>query len=95
MVMTVGRWMGWAAGPPIGTTAVEQFVSISTWYLTSFFPLWTAGLLYNKQRPGNFLRTLLAGHLLLVGNYIAYVAYIAAPPRCPVARRPGSKWTAR
>jgi len=74
MVMTVGWWMGWAAGPPIGTTAVEQFVSISTWYLTSFFPLWTAGLLYNKQRPGNFLRTLLAGHLLLVGNYIAYVA---------------------
>jgi hypothetical protein len=74
MVMTVGWWMGWAAGPPIGTTPVEQFVSISTWYLTSFFPLWTAGLLYNKQRPGNFLRTLLAGHLLLFGNYVAYVA---------------------
>jgi hypothetical protein len=33
-----------------------------------------AGLLYNKQRPGHLLRTLVAGHLLLVGNYIAYVA---------------------
>jgi len=33
--------------------------------------------------------------VLELGNYIAYIAYIAAPPRCPVARRPGSKWTAR
>lgn len=74
IVMTVGWWMGWAAGPPVGTSPVEQIVSISTWYLMSFFPLWMAGFLYNKQRPGNVLRTLVAGHLLLVGNYIAYVA---------------------
>jgi hypothetical protein len=30
--------------------------------------------------------------VLELGNYIAY---IAAPPRCPVARRPGSRWSAR
>jgi 1,2-diacylglycerol 3-beta-glucosyltransferase len=74
IVMTVGWWMGWAAGPPIGNTPLEEFASITVWYLTSFFPLWTAGFLYNKQRPGNFLRALLIGHLLFVGNYIAYVA---------------------
>jgi 1,2-diacylglycerol 3-beta-glucosyltransferase len=74
IVMTVGWWLGWAAGPPVGTGLVEQVIGISTWYLMSFFPLWIAGILYHKQRPGKVLRTLLAGHLLLVGNYIAYVA---------------------
>jgi hypothetical protein len=33
-----------------------------------------AGILYSKQRPGRALLTLLSGHLLLSGNYIAYVA---------------------
>jgi 1,2-diacylglycerol 3-beta-glucosyltransferase len=74
IVMTVGWWMGWAAGPPVGTGLVEQIISISMWYLMSFFPLWIAGILYHKQRPGNVLRTVLAGHLLLFGNYIAYVS---------------------
>ncbi|HEX4833141.1 MAG TPA: glycosyltransferase family 2 protein [Trebonia sp.] len=74
MVMTVGWAMGWAAGPPIGTTPVEQAASIGSWYLMSFLPLWTAGYLYFKQRRCNFLRAMLIGHLLLVGNYIAYVA---------------------
>jgi 1,2-diacylglycerol 3-beta-glucosyltransferase len=74
IVMTVGWWLGWAAGPPLGTGPVEQIIGISTWYLMSFFPLWIAGILYHKQRPGNVLRTLLAGHLLLFGNYIAYVS---------------------
>jgi 1,2-diacylglycerol 3-beta-glucosyltransferase len=74
IVMTVGWWMGWAAGPPLGSTTIERVASITVWYLMSFFPFWTAGLLYNKQRPGKFLRTLLTGHLLLLGNYVAYVA---------------------
>jgi 1,2-diacylglycerol 3-beta-glucosyltransferase len=74
LAMTAGWMLGWAPAPPIGTTMVERVASISVWYLTSFFPFWTAGLLYNKQRPGKFLRTLLTGHLLLLGNYVAYVA---------------------
>jgi 1,2-diacylglycerol 3-beta-glucosyltransferase len=74
IVMTVGWLIGWSAGPPTGSAPVQEFIGISTWYLMSFFPLWTAGFLYHKQRPGKFLRTLVAGHLLLIGNYIAYAA---------------------
>jgi cellulose synthase/poly-beta-1,6-N-acetylglucosamine synthase-like glycosyltransferase len=74
IVMTVGWWMGWAAGPPLGSSLVDQVIGVVTWYLSSFFPLWVAGILYSKQRPGRALLTLLSGHLLLFGNYIAYVS---------------------
>jgi cellulose synthase/poly-beta-1,6-N-acetylglucosamine synthase-like glycosyltransferase len=74
LVMLAGWGMGWGTGPAIGTTLPEQAASIAIWYLTSFMPLWLAGYLYHRQRPGNFLRALLTGHLLLVSNYIAYVA---------------------
>lgn len=74
VAMTVAWWLGWTVGPPIGSTPVEQAASIGLWYLTSFLPLWTAGYLYSKQRPGNFLRALAIGHLLLIGNYISFIA---------------------
>lgn len=74
VILMIGWAMGWAPAPPIGTDPVEQAASISAWYLLSFMPLWSAGYMYYKQRKGKLFRSLLLGHLLLAGNYIAYVA---------------------
>lgn len=74
IAMTAGWWLGLAQGPSIGTTIVQRIASITAWYLVSFLPLWSAGFLYNQRRPINIVRALAMGHLLLIANYIAFIA---------------------
>lgn len=74
LAMTLAWLAGWAPGPAIGVTSAERAASLAAWYLTSFLPLWSAGYLYAKQRPGGIVRATLTGHMLLFANYIAYLA---------------------
>lgn len=49
--------------------------SVLVMYLLSFFPMIAAGLLYYRQdRSVGLVRALLLGHLLVLYNYLAYVA---------------------
>jgi hypothetical protein len=66
---------GWVAEPGLGSTLTQKIVTVVVWYAVSCIPVWMAGYLYSRQRrKAGPLRALLLGHLLLVGNYITYVA---------------------
>jgi cellulose synthase/poly-beta-1,6-N-acetylglucosamine synthase-like glycosyltransferase len=75
LTVTAEWLLGWAPAPPIGTDLTEQVSSIVAWYLLSFLPIWTAGYMYYRQRRRvGLLRALLFAHILLIGNYITYLA---------------------
>jgi glycosyltransferase involved in cell wall biosynthesis len=75
-LVLMALWVaGWVAEPGLGATLTERIITVVIWYSASCVPIWMAGYLYSRQRrkSGPF-RALLLGHLLLLGNYITYVA---------------------
>ncbi len=75
-LVLMGMWVaGWVAGPALNADLRERILTVVIWYAVSCIPVWMAGYLYSRQRrrSGPF-RALLLGHLLLLGNYITYVA---------------------
>jgi cellulose synthase/poly-beta-1,6-N-acetylglucosamine synthase-like glycosyltransferase len=75
-LVLMALWVaGWVTEPGLGANATERVITVLIWYAVSCIPIWMAGYLYSRQRrkAGPF-RALLLGHLLLLGNYITYVA---------------------
>jgi 1,2-diacylglycerol 3-beta-glucosyltransferase len=66
---------GWVTEPGLGATLTQRILTVVIWYAVSCVPIWMAGYLYSRQRrKAGPIRALLLGHLLLIGNYITYVA---------------------
>ncbi|HET7018788.1 MAG TPA: glycosyltransferase [Streptosporangiaceae bacterium] len=92
LTVTVEWLLGWAPAPPIGTDLTEQASSIVAWYLLSFLPIWTAGYMYYRQRRRiGLARALLFAHILLIGNYITYLACWRALIRLVTRRKSWQK----
>jgi 1,2-diacylglycerol 3-beta-glucosyltransferase len=75
-LVLMAMWVaGWVTEPGLGQDLTERIVTVVIWYTVSCVPIWMAGYLYSRQRrkAGPF-RALLLGHLLLLGNYITYIA---------------------
>jgi hypothetical protein len=61
--------------PGLGGDLTQRVLTVVIWYAVSCIPIWMAGYLYSRQRrKAGPLRALLLGHLLLLGNYITYIA---------------------
>jgi 1,2-diacylglycerol 3-beta-glucosyltransferase len=75
-LVLMALWVaGWVTEPGLGADATQRVVTVVIWYSVSCIPIWMAGYLYSRQRrKAGPLRALLLGHLLLLGNYITYVA---------------------
>ncbi|MEU0663743.1 glycosyltransferase family 2 protein [Streptomyces lavendulocolor] len=63
----------------LGSTLTVQIVSGAVLYLVSFAPILTSGYLYYKRCRGTqahigFLRAIGLAHLLILWNYVAYIA---------------------
>jgi 1,2-diacylglycerol 3-beta-glucosyltransferase len=69
-------WLGgWAQPFGMHADVVGRVVTVVVWYAVSCVPIWIAGYLYGRQQgKAHPLRALLLGHLLLLGNYVTYVA---------------------
>jgi len=75
LVRMVGWIAGWERRPVLGTGLLQQVSTVLFWYALSCVPIWLAGLYYwRQQREKGLLRSFLAGHLLLVGNYVTFAA---------------------
>jgi 1,2-diacylglycerol 3-beta-glucosyltransferase len=75
-LVLMALWVaGWVSEPGLGGDTTQRILTVVIWYSVSCIPIWMAGYLYSRQRrkAGPF-RALLLGHLLLLGNYITYVA---------------------
>jgi glycosyltransferase involved in cell wall biosynthesis len=75
-LVLMAMWVaGWVSEPGLGQDLTQRIITVVVWYSVSCIPIWMAGYLYSRQRrkAGPF-RALLLGHLLLLGNYITYVA---------------------
>jgi 1,2-diacylglycerol 3-beta-glucosyltransferase len=75
-LVLMALWVaGWVSEPGLGQDLTQRIVTVVIWYTVSCVPIWMAGYLYSRQRrKAGPLRALLLGHLLLLGNYITYVA---------------------
>jgi 1,2-diacylglycerol 3-beta-glucosyltransferase len=75
-LVLMGMWVaGWTPGPGVNADLRERILTVVIWYAVSCIPVWMAGYLYSRQRRRSGpIRALLLGHLLLLGNYITYVA---------------------
>jgi 1,2-diacylglycerol 3-beta-glucosyltransferase len=75
-LVLMSLWVaGWVSEPGLGGDLTQRILTVVIWYSVSCIPIWMAGYLYSRQRrkAGPF-RALLLGHLLLLGNYITYIA---------------------
>jgi 1,2-diacylglycerol 3-beta-glucosyltransferase len=67
--------LGWVATPGLGSTLTQKIATLAFWYILSCLPVYMAGFLYGRQeRKVGYVRAFFIGHLLLVGNYVTYVA---------------------
>ena len=75
-LVLMGLWVGgWATSPGVHADLSERILTVVIWYAVSCIPVWMAGYLYSRQRRRSGpVRALLLGHLLLLGNYITYIA---------------------
>ena len=75
-LVLMALWVaGWVTEPGLGGDLTQRVLTVVIWYAVSCIPIWMAGYLYSRQRrKAGPLRALLLGHLLLLGNYITYIA---------------------
>ena len=67
--------LGWVATPGLGSDLTQKIATLAFWYTLSCLPIYMAGFLYGRQeRKVGYVRAFFVGHLLLVGNYVTYVA---------------------
>jgi 1,2-diacylglycerol 3-beta-glucosyltransferase len=67
--------LGWVATPGLGNDLTQKIATLVFWYTLSCLPIYMAGFLYGRQeRKVGYIRAFFIGHLLLVGNYVTYVA---------------------
>ncbi|HEX5287755.1 MAG TPA: glycosyltransferase [Streptosporangiaceae bacterium] len=67
--------LGWVATPGLGSDLTQKIATLAFWYALSCLPIYMAGFLYGRQeRKVGYVRAFLVGHLLLLGNYVTYVA---------------------
>jgi 1,2-diacylglycerol 3-beta-glucosyltransferase len=67
--------LGWVATPGLGSDLTQKIATLAFWYTLSCLPIYMAGFLYGRQeRKVGYFRAFFIGHLLLVGNYVTYVA---------------------
>jgi 1,2-diacylglycerol 3-beta-glucosyltransferase len=67
--------LGWVSTPGLGSDLTQKIATLVFWYTLSCLPIYMAGFLYGRQeRKVGYIRAFFVGHLLLVGNYVTYVA---------------------
>jgi hypothetical protein len=67
--------LGWVATPGLGSDLTQKIATLAVWYTLSCLPIYMAGFLYGRQeRKVGYVRAFFVGHLLLLGNYVTYVA---------------------
>jgi 1,2-diacylglycerol 3-beta-glucosyltransferase len=93
MILGYSHWG--IAEAQFGSGPVQVAIGIIAWYFFSLLPSFMAGYLYYRQdRRTGLLKSLALGHLLLLANYIAYVACWRALYRIATGRKGWDK-TAR
>jgi 1,2-diacylglycerol 3-beta-glucosyltransferase len=76
LVLMALRAAGWVTGPGRNADLTLRILTVVSWYGAACIPAWMAGLRYGRQRgKAGPLRALALGHLLLIGNYVTYIAY--------------------
>jgi 1,2-diacylglycerol 3-beta-glucosyltransferase len=75
LAMILSWIVGWTTGPLTGADLAQKIIIVLVWYAVSCLPILMSGFLYSRQeRSVGLFKSLLLSHLLLLGNYVTYVA---------------------
>jgi 1,2-diacylglycerol 3-beta-glucosyltransferase len=75
LAMIISWIVGSTTSPLTGADLAQKIIIMVAWYVVSFLPIWMSGFLYSRQeRDVGIFKSLLLSHLLLLGNYVTYVA---------------------